>query len=128
MKKQFKQSILIVAIVIVSIIQLMFFVYNTFITNKSEGVEVATTSKIQDQKVKFSTINNELKSLDNSFVSDLDNENDRWEIKIILSGNKEQILNSLNKLNDMEKYTINKYNIDGNKGCFTVKLDLNRKK
>ena len=73
-------------------------------------------------------INDELKVLDNSYISDANYIGDRWKVKIVLVGNSDQITNSLNKLKNMEKYTINEYNIDGKKGNIAVKLDLIRKK
>ena len=78
--------------------------------------------------IKFTTINDELKVLDNSYISDANYIGDRWKVKIVLVGNSDQITNSLNKLKNMEKYTINEYNIDGKKGNIAVKLDLIRKK
>ena len=66
--------------------------------------------------------------MENGIISDINDSGDSWKVKIILDGNKEEILNSLNKLNNMEKYTINEYNIDGKKGNIAVELDLIRKK
>ena len=110
-----------------TIIQLIFFLQNTLTANK-ETTQLTNISETKNEDVKFSTINDELKSLENGIISDINDSGDSWKVKIILDGNKEEILNSLNKLNNMEKYTINEYNIDGNKGYFAVKLYLNRRK
>lgn len=127
MKKEIKELILIVITVIFTIIQLIFFLQNTLTANK-ETTQLTNISETKNEDVKFSTINDELKSLENGIISDINDSGDSWKVKIILDGNKEEILNSLNKLNNMEKYTINEYNIDGNKGYFAVKLYLNRRK
>ena len=107
--------------------QLIFFLQNTLTANK-ETTQLTNISETKNEDVKFSTINDELKALENGIISDINDSGDSWKVKIILDGNKEEILNSLNKLNNMEKYTINEYNIDGNKGYFAVKLYLNRRK
>ena len=127
MKKEIKELILMVITVIFNIIQLIFFLQNTLTANK-ETTQLTNISETKNEDVKFSTINDELKSLENGIISDINDSGDSWKVKIILDGNKEEILNSLNKLNNMEKYTINEYNIDGNKGYFAVKLYLNRRK
>lgn len=127
MKKEIKELILMVITVIFTIIQLIFFLQNTLTANK-ETTQLTNISETKNQDVKFSTINDELKALENGIISDINDSGDSWKVKIILDGNKEEILNSLNKLNNMEKYTINEYNIDGNKGYFAVKLYLNRRK
>ena len=127
MKKEIKELILMVITVIFTIIQLIFFLQNTLTANK-ETTQLTDISETKNEDVKFSTINDELKSLENGIISDINDSGDSWKVKIILDGNKEEILNSLNKLNNMEKYTINEYNIDGNKGYFAVKLYLNRRK
>ena len=127
MKKEIKELILMVITVIFTIIQLIFFLQNTLTANK-ETTQLTNISEIKNEDVKFSTINDELKALENGIISDINDSGDSWKVKIILDGNKEEILNSLNKLNNMEKYTINEYNIDGNKGYFAVKLYLNRRK
>lgn len=127
MKKEIKELILMVITVIFTIIQLIFFLQNTLTSNK-ETTQLTNISETKNEDVKFSTINDELKSLENGIISDINDSGDSWKVKIILDGNKEEILNSLNKLNNMEKYTINEYNIDGNKGYFAVKLYLNRRK
>ena len=127
MKKEIKELILMVITVIFTIIQLIFFLQNTLTANK-ETTQLTNISETKNEDVKFSTINDELKALENGIISDINDSGDSWKVKIILDGNKEEILNSLNKLNNMEKYTINEYNIDGNKGYFAVKLYLNRKK
>lgn len=128
MKKEIKELILMVVTVIFTIIQLIFFIQNTVTANKATTTQLTNLSETKNEDVKFSTINDELKALENSIISDINDSGDSWKVKIILDGNKEQILNSLNKLNNMEKYTINEYSIDGNKGYFAVKLDLNRRK
>ena len=127
MKKEIKELILMVITVIFTIIQLIFFLQNTLTANK-ETTQLTNISETKNEDVKFSTINDELKVLDNSYISDANYIGDRWKVKIVLVGNSDQITNSLNKLNNMEKYTINEYNIDGNKGYFAVKLYLNRRK
>ena len=127
MKKEIKELILMVITVIFTIIQLIFFLQNTLTANK-ETTQLTNISETKNEDVKFSTINDELKSLENGIISDINDSGDSWKVKIILDGNKEEILNSLNKLNNMEKYTINEYNIDGKKGNIAVKLDLIRKK
>ena len=127
MKKEIKELILMVITVIFTIIQLIFFLQNTLTANK-ETTQLTNISETKNEDVKFSTINDELKALDNGIISDINDSGDSWKVKIILDGNKEEILNSLNKLNNMEKYTINEYNIDGKKGNIAVKLDLIRKK
>lgn len=127
MKKEIKELILMVITVIFTIIQLIFFLQNTLTANK-ETTQLTNISETKNEDVKFSTINDELKALENGIISDINDSGDSWKVKIILDGNKEEILNSLNKLNNMEKYIINEYNIDGNKGYFAVKLDLNRRK
>lgn len=127
MKKEIKELILMVITVIFTIIQLIFFLQNTLTANK-ETTQLTNISETKNQDVKFSIINDELKALENGIISDINDSGDSWKVKIILDGNKEEILNSLNKLNNMEKYTINEYNIDGNKGYFAVKLYLNRRK
>ena len=128
MKKELKESIIIITTVTFTIIQLIFYIQYTLTANKSTTSQVTNVSEIKDEEVKFTTINDELKVLDNGIISDINDSGDSWKVKIILDGNKEEILNSLNKLNNMEKYTINEYNIDGNKGYFAVKLYLNRRK
>ena len=127
MKKEIKELILMLITVIFTIIQLIFFLQNTLTANK-ETTQLTNISETKNEDVKFSTINDELKALENGIISDINDSGDSWKVKIILDGNKEEILNSLNKLNNMEKYTINEYNIDGNKGYFAVKLYLNRRK
>ena len=127
MKKEIKELILMLITVIFTIIQLIFFLQNTVTPNK-ETTQLTNISETKNEDVKFSTINAELKTLENGIISDINDSGDSWKVKIILDGNKEEILNSLNKLNNMEKYTINEYNIDGNKGYFAVKLYLNRRK
>ena len=127
MKKEIKELILMLITVIFTIIQLIFFLQNTLTANK-ETTQLTNISETKNEDVKFSTINAELKTLENGIISDINDSGDSWKVKIILDGNKEEILNSLNKLNNMEKYTINEYNIDGNKGYFAVKLYLNRRK
>ena len=127
MKKEIKELILMVITVIFTIIQLIFFLQNTLTAN-TETTQLTNISETKNEDVKFSTINDELKSLENGIISDINDSGDSWKVKIILDGNKEEILNSLNKLSNMEKYTINEYNIDGNKGYFAVKLYLNRRK
>lgn len=127
MKKEIKELILMLITVIFTIIQLIFFLQNTLTANK-ETTQLTNISETKNEDVKFSTINDELKALENGIISDINDSGDSWKVKIILDGNKEEILNSLNKLNNMEKYTIIEYNIDGNKGYFAVKLYLNRRK
>ena len=127
MKKEIKELILMVITVIFTIIKLIFLLQNTLTANK-ETTQLTNISETKNEDVKFSTINDELKALENGIISDINDSGDSWKVKIILDGNKEEILNSLNKLNNMEKYTINEYNIDGNKGYFAVKLYLNRRK
>ena len=107
---------------------LIFYIQYTLTANKSTTSQVTNVSEIKDEEVKFTTINDELKVLDNSYISDANYIGDRWKVKIVLVGNSDQITNSLNKLKNMEKYTINEYNIDGKKGNIAVKLDLIRKK
>ena len=128
MKKEIKELILMVITVIFTIIQLIFFLQNTLTANKETTQLVTNVSEIKDEEVKFTTINDELKALENGIISDINDSGDSWKVKIILDGNKEEILNSLNKLNNMEKYIINEYNIDGKKGNIAVELDLIRKK
>ena len=128
MKKELKESIIIITTVTFTIIQLIFYIQYTLTANKSTTSQVTNVSEIKDEEVKFTTINDELKALENGIISDINDSGDSWKVKIILDGNKEEILNSLNKLNNIEKYTINEYNIDGNKGYFAVKLYLNRRK
>ena len=127
MKKEIKELILMVITVIFTIIQLIFFLQNTLTANK-ETTQLTNISETKNEDVKFSTINDELKALENGIISDINDSGDSLKVKIILDGNKEEILNSLNKLNNMEKYTINEYNIDGKKGNIAVELDLIRKK
>ena len=127
MKKEIKELILMVITVIFTIIQLIFFLQNTLTANK-ETTQLTNISETKNEDVKFSTINDELKALENGIISDINDSGDSWKVKIILDGNKEEILNSLNKLKNMEKYTINEYNIDGKKGNIAVELDLIRKK
>lgn len=128
MKKEVKESILMVVTVTFTIIQLVFFLQGTVKVNKAKSTQGNNIAEEKYKNVRFSTINDELKTLNNSIISDVNDSGDSWNIKIVLTGNKEEILKSLNKLNNMEKYTINKYDINGNKGCFAVKLDLNRRK
>ena len=128
MKKELKESIIIIKTVTFTIIQLIFYIQYTLTANKSTTSQVTNVCEIKDEEVKFTTINDELKVLDNSYISDANYIGDRWKVKIVLVGNSDQITNSLNKLKNMEKYTINEYNIDGKKGNIAVKLDLIRKK
>ena len=120
--------IIIITTVTFTIIQLIFYIQYTLTANKSTTSQVTNVSEIKDEEVKFTTINDELKVLDNSYISDANYIGDRWKVKIVLVGNSDQITNSLNKLKNMEKYTINEYNIDGKKGNIAVELDLIRKK
>ena len=128
MKKELKESIIIITTVTFTIIQLIFYIQYTLTANKSTTSQVTNVSEIKDEEVKFTTINDELKVLDNSYISDANYIGDRLKVKIVLVGNSDQITNSLNKLKNMEKYTINEYNIDGKKGNIAVELDLIRKK
>ena len=128
MKKELKESIIIITTVTFTIIQLIFYIQYTLTANKSTTSQVTNVSEIKDEEVKFTTINDELKVLDNSYISDANYIGYRWKVKIVLVGNSDQITNSLNKLKNMEKYTINEYNIDGKKGNIAVELDLIRKK
>ena len=126
MKKELKESIIIITTVAFTIIQLMFYIQYTLTANKSKTDQVTNVCEIKDEEVKFTTINDELKVLDNSYISDANYIGDKWKVKIILVGNSDKITNSLNKLKKLEKYIINEYNIDGKKDNFTVKLDLIR--
>ena len=99
MKKEIKELILMVITVIFTIIQLIFFLQNTLTANK-ETTQLTNISETKNEDVKFSTINDELKALENGIISDINDSGDSWKVKIILDGNKEEILNSLNKLND----------------------------
>lgn len=126
MKKELKESIIIITTVAFTIIQLIFYIQYTLTANKSKTDQVTNVCEIKGEEVKFTTINDELKVLDNSYISDANYMGDKWKVKIILVGNLDKITNSLNKLKKLEKYIINEYNIDGKKDNFTVKLDLIR--
>ena len=121
MKKELKESIIIITTVTFTIIQLIFYIQYTLTANKSTTSQVTNVFEIKDEEVKFTTINDELKVLDNSYISDANYIGDRWKVKIVLVGNSDQITNSLNKLKNMGKYTINEYNIDG---CSFINIRL----
>ena len=97
MKKELKESIIIITTVTFTIIQLIFYIQYTLTANKSTTSQVTNVSEIKDEEVKFTTINDELKVLDNSYISDANYIGDRWKVKIVLVGNSDQITNSLNK-------------------------------
>ena len=105
MKKELKESIIIITTVTFTIIQLIFYIQYTLTANKSTTSQVTNVSEIIDEEVKFTTINDELKVLDNSYISDANYIGDRWKVKIVLVGNSDQITNSLNKL----KNTLNDF-------------------
>ena len=68
MKKELKESIIIITTVTFTIIQLIFYIQYTLTANKSTTSQVTNVSEIKDEEVKFTTINDELKVLDNSLT------------------------------------------------------------
>ena len=77
MKKEIKELILMVITVIFTIIQLIFFLQNTLTANK-ETTQLTNISETKNEDVKFSTINDELKALENGIISDINDSGDSW--------------------------------------------------
>ena len=83
MKKELKESIIIITTVTFTIIQLIFYIQYTLTANKSTTSQVTNVSEIKDEEVKFTTINDELKALENGIISDINDSGDSWKVKII---------------------------------------------
>ena len=125
-KKSF-QYIFFTLVIIFTALQLLMYINNSISEKDSKTKDVIKIID-NDEEIKFTTINNELNTIENGIISDINKNSNVWNIKIILRGNYDEIINSLEKLNNMDKYQIKGYNIEGKKDVFVVKLELNRKK
>ena len=119
-KKSF-QYIFFTLVIIFTALQLLMYINNSISEKDSKTKDVIKIID-NDEEIKFTTINNELNTIENGIISDINKNSNVWNIKIILRGNYDEIINSLEKLNNMDKYQIKGYNIEGKKDVFVVKL------
>lgn len=116
-KEVFKISDLIILLTVIQLIT--YTTVNLKNTKDEEVIEVVSNYKIES----FSEINNSLKDIKDVKVLNIENEHDKWNIKISLEGTKDDVIKRINKLGEFNIYN---YNIVGNQEKLVLTLDLYR--
>lgn len=108
-------------IVFLTIFQLLIMLYYINVkkdTNIKEEINYITPTKVTFNEV-FNSLNN-IENLKVLEIEDLDNE---WYTKVLITGEKEKIVEVTNKLENFEMYS---YDISGREGVLSVILEFYR--
>ena len=112
-----KKDIIYLILAMITIIQI-------YIYMKEDRVSKETISNKQVEiKKSFRDIDRELNNIENLELLELKDEGESWNGKVLLSGDRKTIVNSIELLKD---YNISNYKIDGNANNFQVLLDICR--
>lgn len=119
MNKFYKCSIIILMIVLIFV--------QIFCINKLDKDNNISVSNVQSHKYKYKTlkdINDELTSLKEKTILSATKTDEKWHVKLKLSGSKTELLNEISKLNN---YDINSYEIDKNEKENSIILEISDK-
>lgn len=112
-----RKDIIYLIICIITIMQVYL-----YLKEDKETIEVISNNEIKLKK-NFRDIDTELNNIDNLELLELTDNGESWSGKILLSGSRNEIMNSIELLKD---YNISNYKIDGNANDFQVLLDICR--
>lgn len=93
-----------------------------YLKENKEVAEVISINTIEAKK-SFEDIDKELNNVENLEILELKDNGESWSGKILLSGDKNEIMNNIELL---KKYSITNYKIDGNANEFQVLLEICR--
>lgn len=109
-----------ITLIIISIIQVAIFIkFNINIEDK-----VNTNSEYSDEMLSFKNVNDDLLSINQLKILEIENKDKSWNAKVMLTGDKDSIKENLKLLKD---YSIITYAIDSKNGDFNITLDIIRK-
>ncbi|MGN0143929.1 MAG: hypothetical protein ACI398_03030 [Clostridium sp.] len=117
MKDKMRKYLCIIIIICIPIQLYLNDKLNKKINEKPVSIEVHEEVRAKD----LSQLKKELSILNNCIILNAYNDNDRWCIKLKLYGDKQDILNEMNKL---EAYDIKNYIISKNNTKYYVIMDI----
>lgn len=109
-----------ILLIIVSIIQISIFIKFSMKENNKISVE----NQLNKEFITFKDVNDHLLGINQLKILEMENKDDGWNAKVMLTGNENSIKENLNLF---KKYKIIAYTIDGSNGDFNVTLDIIRK-
>jgi hypothetical protein len=81
-------------------------------------------NKYNENIITFKDVNDHLLSINQLKILEIENKDDGWNAKVLLTGTENSIKENLNLF---KNYKIIAYTIDGSNGDFNVTLDIIRK-
>lgn len=115
-----KKNILYLILAIITVIQI--YIYMIYMKEDKVSIETISNKQVEIKK-SFRDIDKELNNIENLELLELKDEGESWIGKILLSGDRKAIVNSIELL---KNYNISNYKIDGNANNFQVLLDICR--
>lgn len=108
-------------IILLTFLQVLFLLFYSTI-KKEETIKEMPVVIVKDNLV-YSDVFNELKNIKNINILEMEERAEKWNVKIEISGNAENIVEVLDKL---EYFDIKSYNITGKDGVLLTNLELYR--
>lgn len=108
-------------IILLTFFQLLLFLFCSTIKKKENIKEMPVV--MAKGNLVYSDVFNELNTIKNINILEMEEKTEKWNIKIGISGSADTIVEVMNKL---ENFDIKSYNIIGKDGVLLAKLELNR--
>lgn len=108
-------------IILLTFFQVLFLLFYSTI-KKEETIKEMPVVIVKDNLL-YSDVFNELKNIKNINILEMEERDEKWNLKIEISGNAENIVEVLDKL---EYFDIKSYNITGKDGVLLANLELYR--
>ncbi|WP_294376276.1 hypothetical protein [uncultured Clostridium sp.] len=118
MKVRFK-LIIIFILIATGVLQIYLNKKTTENIENKQKTEVIDKYSIKNRYIDLSQITSEINNVDNATILSANKENDRWSVEIKISGNKNELMKAMKKL---EKYEIKNYilNKNNNENCVII--------
>lgn len=108
-------------IILLTFFQLLLFLFCSTIKKKENIKEMPVV--MAKGNLVYSDVFNELNTIKNINILEMEEKTEKWNIKIGISGSADTIVEVMNKL---ENFDIKSYNIIGKDGVLLANLELNR--
>lgn len=110
--------------VIISLITILQLIIMVFYIGRKTNIEYEDDISVSIPiMMEFNEIIDSLSEIKNIDILEIEDLGYRWYIKVLINGENEKIVKTIDK---MENFEINNYNINGNNGILSVILELNR--
>ena len=109
----------VMVIILITIIQIIFFLKGNL---KKESKNDITIPIVEIQST-IKEVKEELYDIKNLSIIEMEDKNNKWFIKVLIKDTRENLENALNKL---ERYTVEKYSLEGDNQILSLYLEIYR--